>query len=184
MNMLIALGSAVIMILSIYGISNTGTRDPMRFAAAGVTGIGFLGAGSIIQNGFNIKGLTTAASIWVTMAIGMACGAGYFAIGILTTIITIICLSCFEKFEKKVSKKNSNIMIVVPLDTPVLSKILEVSEKMSITVKDLSSSIVVQNGNSYIRVVFRIACLDSKKIEEYVSVVGDELKPVQIKILQ
>ena len=117
------------------------------------------------------------------MAIGMACGAGYFAIGILTTIITIICLSCFEKFEKKVSKKNSNIMIVVPLDTPVLSKILEVSEKMSITVKDLSSSIVIQNGNSYIRVVFRIACLDSKKIEEYVSVVGDELKPVQIKIL-
>ena len=182
-HILIALGSAVIMILSIYGISNTGTRDPMRFAAAGVTGIGFLGAGSIIQNGFNIKGLTTAASIRVTMAIGMACGAGYFAIGILTTIITIICLSCFEKFEKKVSKKNSNIMIVVPLDTPVLSKILEVSEKMSITVKDLSSSIVVQNGNSYIRVVFRIACLDSKKIEEYVSVVGDELKPVQIKIL-
>lgn len=182
-HILIALGSAVIMILSIYGISNTGTRDPMRFAAAGVTGIGFLGAGSIIQNGFNIKGLTTAASIWVTMAIGMACGAGYFAIGILTTIITIICLSCFEKFEKKVSKKNSNIMIVVPLDTPVLSKILEVSEKMSITVKDLSSSIVNQNGVSYLRIVFRVACLDSNKVQQFVSEIGDELKPLQIKIL-
>ena len=69
-------------------------------------------------------------------------------------------------------KLNPKLQKTTPL-WYVLSKILEVSEKMSITVKDLSSSIVIQNGNSYIRVVFRIACLDSKKIEEYVSVVGD-----------
>ncbi len=182
-HILIALGSSVIMILSIYGISIGGTRDPMRFAAAGVTGIGFLGAGSIIQNGFNIKGLTTAASIWVTMAIGMACGAGYFVLAIIATGITMLCLSSFEKFEKRVSKKNSNIMVVVRSDTPVLSTIMEVSEKMSITVKDLSSSIVNQNGVSYLRIVFRVACLDSNKVQQFVSEIGDELKPLQIKIL-
>lgn len=182
-HILIGLGSSLIMILSVYGLSNGATRDPMRFAAAGVTGIGFLGAGSIIQNGFNVKGLTTAASIWVTMAIGMCCGEGYFVIAILTTIIALLCLTLFSKFELLASKRNSNVMVVVKEDVPVLSKILDISEKMNITIKDISSSMVRQNGNNYVRVVFKIACLEKEKINNYLSQVSIACNPIEVKIL-
>jgi len=182
-HILIGLGSSLIMILSVYGLSNGATRDPMRFAAAGVTGIGFLGAGSIIQNGFNVKGLTTAASIWVTMAIGMCCGEGYFVIASLTTVIAILCLTTFSKFELLASKKNSNVMIVVKDDVPVLSKILDISEKMNITIKDISSSMVRKDGNNYVRVVFKIACLEKEKINNYLSQVSIACEPIEVKIL-
>ena len=120
-HILISLGSALIMVISVYGVPGEATRDPMRLAAAGVTGMGFLGAGSIIKNGLNIKGLTTAASIWVTMAIGMASGAGYFVIGLITTLFTLICLASFTKLEKWVSRNKTNVVILASTNEPVLS---------------------------------------------------------------
>jgi putative Mg2+ transporter-C (MgtC) family protein len=182
-HMLIAIGSAVIMIISIYGIPDSASRDPMRLAAAGVTGIGFLGAGSIIQNGFNVKGLTTAASIWVTMSIGMASGAGYFLVATIATIFALICLSLFRKVEVFASRRNSNVLLVVDGSVPVLTKLLDVSEKMGITIKDISSSLIRENDKQMVRVVFKIACIDQDKINSYL----DELKvvftPIELKIL-
>jgi len=185
-HILISLGSALIMVLSIYGISNTGTRDPMRLAAAGVTGIGFLGAGSIIQNGFNVKGLTTAATIWVTMAIGMCCGSGYFVAAVLTTIIALLCLVTFRKLEIFASKKNCNVMLVVEEDVPVLAKLLDISEKLGITIKDISSSIVRQGTKTdkkYVRVVFKVASLNQEKINGYLDQLKLTFNPVELRVL-
>jgi len=182
-HILIALGSALIMIISIYGVGGTTTRDPMRFAAAGVTGMGFLGAGSIIQNGFNVKGLTTAASMWVTMAIGMCCGCGYFVIGSITTLITLLCLSSFVKLERIASKKNTNVLLVINEDTPVLAKVMDTADKMGISVKDISSSIVRKDGVNYLRVVFKIACLDSEKVDNYLNELRISLNPLELTIL-
>lgn len=82
-HILVCLGSALIMMLSIYGFKDFAHElnvriDPARLATAVITGVGFLGAGTILFTGKSITGLTTAASIWVVAAIGLASGAGFF----------------------------------------------------------------------------------------------------------
>ncbi len=84
---LIALGAALFTVVSISGFS--GAVDPSRVAAGIVTGIGFIGAGVIFRGHEGVSGLTTAASIWVTAAIGMAAGAGLYLIAVVVTAITI-----------------------------------------------------------------------------------------------
>jgi putative Mg2+ transporter-C (MgtC) family protein len=75
--------------------------DPSRIAAGVVTGIGFLGAGTIIRSQEGIRGLTTAASVWVSAAIGLAVGCGFISAALITTIIVYICLSPLKKVENK-----------------------------------------------------------------------------------
>lgn len=106
-HILVCVGSTLITILSIYGFAefvyepNVRT-DPARLTAQIVSGIGFLGAGTILRTGSTISGLTTAASLWVVAAIGIGVGTGsYFAAG-LTTLMVWVCLFLLNKFEKRV----------------------------------------------------------------------------------
>jgi putative Mg2+ transporter-C (MgtC) family protein len=98
-HLLVALGSALFTLVSAYGFSDfqygrgSGiTYDPTRIAAQIVTGIGFLGAGAIIRQGISIRGLTTAATLWIAAAIGLACGAGYYSAAVTTTAVVILAL--------------------------------------------------------------------------------------------
>ena len=98
-HLLVALGACLFTLLSAYGFHSflasgaTVVRaDPTRIAAQIVTGIGFLGAGAIIREGLSVRGLTTAGSLWVSAAIGMAAGAGWYVAAIGTTVITIVAL--------------------------------------------------------------------------------------------
>src|SRR5690348_6173891 len=98
-HLLVSLGSALFTIVSAYGFhaflasgDNIVRTDPSRIAAQIVTGIGFLGAGAIIREGMSIRGLTTAATLWVVAAIGMACGAGYYWPAAAGTALTIFAL--------------------------------------------------------------------------------------------
>jgi putative Mg2+ transporter-C (MgtC) family protein len=98
-HMLVAVGSALFTLVSAYGWSDfqfsqrSGiTYDPTRIAAQIVTGIGFLGAGAIIRQGLSVRGLTTAASLWVVAAIGIASGAGYYSAALITTILVLVSL--------------------------------------------------------------------------------------------
>ena len=95
-HMLVALGSALFTVLSIHGFVNdgraTGSIDPTRIAAQIVSGIGFLGAGAILKDGVVIRGLTTAASLWATSAVGMAAGAGEYVVGIVGAVIILTSL--------------------------------------------------------------------------------------------
>src|SRR5690348_4234522 len=95
-HLLVSLGSALFTIVSAYGYhaflssgDNIVRTDPTRIAAQIVTGIGFLGAGAIIREGLSVRGLTTAATLWVVAAIGMACGAGYYWPAAAATVLTI-----------------------------------------------------------------------------------------------
>ena len=98
-NILICLGAAVCTILSKY---MAGDGDSWtRVAAQVVSGVGFLGAGAIIQDRGGIQGLTTAATIWLVSSIGMACGAGYYVLAGLTTIIAMIVLVGVRAMEKR-----------------------------------------------------------------------------------
>jgi putative Mg2+ transporter-C (MgtC) family protein len=91
---LVAVGSAMFTVLSIYGFPSSAEQpvDPTRIAAQVVTGIGFLGAGAILKSGPNIHGLTTAASLWSVAAIGMAAGAGAWVVAGVGTAIVVFAL--------------------------------------------------------------------------------------------
>ncbi len=98
-HMLVAVGAALFTIVSAYAWADFQfstaegiTFDPTRIAAQVVTGIGFLGAGAIIRQGLSIRGLTTAASLWVVAAIGMASGAGYYSAAVITTVLVLVSL--------------------------------------------------------------------------------------------
>ncbi len=99
-HLLVALGSALFTIVSAFGFHDVLTHDPQvvvrldpsRIAAQIVSGIGFLGAGAIIRQGLSIRGLTTAATLWVVAAIGMAAGAGFYSVAVITTALALIAL--------------------------------------------------------------------------------------------
>ena len=98
-HLLVALGSALFTIVSAYGFdaflrsgASVVRADPTRIAAQIVTGIGFLGAGAIIRQGLSIRGLTTAATLWVVAAIGLAVGAGYYSGALITTAVVLFSL--------------------------------------------------------------------------------------------
>jgi len=98
-HMLVAVGAGLFTLVSAYGWQDfhfsqrSGvTYDPTRIAAQIVTGIGFLGAGAIIRHGLSVRGLTTAASLWVVAAIGVAAGAGYYSAAVITTVLVLFSL--------------------------------------------------------------------------------------------
>ncbi|MCF0244395.1 MAG: MgtC/SapB family protein [Bacteroidaceae bacterium] len=101
---LISVGATLAMLVSIYipqvymGLKN---GDPGRIAAQVVSGVGFLGAGAIIQSKGSIRGLTTAAGIWVTAMIGLAVGSGMYIISTIATALILFCLITLDKYEKK-----------------------------------------------------------------------------------
>ena len=86
---IVALGAALLMLISKFGFPESGGTDSARIAAQIVSGIGFLGAGMILVRRNTVSGLTTAAGIWTTSAVGMAIGAGMYVLGIATTIIVV-----------------------------------------------------------------------------------------------
>ena len=90
-HLLVAVGSALFTIVGAYGFGGIRT-DPTRIAAQVVTGIGFLGAGAIIRQGFSIRGLTTAATLWVVAAVGLASGAGYYSAAVISTGLVLLAL--------------------------------------------------------------------------------------------
>jgi putative Mg2+ transporter-C (MgtC) family protein len=98
-HMLVAVGAALFTLVSAYAwtdwhFSNASgvVYDPTRIAAQVVTGIGFLGAGAIIRQGLSVRGLTTAATLWVVAAIGMATGAGFYTAAVITTVLVLLSL--------------------------------------------------------------------------------------------
>ncbi|MFC1725496.1 MgtC/SapB family protein [candidate division KSB1 bacterium] len=106
-NILICLGSTVMMIVSIKvaEASSSPNADPARIAAQVVTGIGFLGAGTIIQSRGLVKGLTSAAVIWVIAGIGLVIGSGYYIFAAGVTLIAVIVLFLLGKIEKHLELK-------------------------------------------------------------------------------
>ncbi len=105
-HMLVGVGAALFTLVSAYGWSDfefsnrSGVVfDPTRIAAQIVTGIGFLGAGAIIRQGAAVRGLTTAASLWIVAAIGMAVGAGYYSAALIATGIVLVGLGPFRWLE-------------------------------------------------------------------------------------
>ena len=109
-QIIVCLGSCIFTILSIYGFSTAVSLypigDPSRVAAQIITGIGFIGAGTVLRQGLTVTGLTTASTLWIAAAIGMACGCGKLSIAVVSTILTIAILVLIRIFEVKIMPKN------------------------------------------------------------------------------
>ena len=115
-HILVSLGSCLIMLISykLYaGVQGLTNADPARLAAQVVSGIGFLGAGTIMKEGLTIKGLTTAASLWVVAGVGLAVGAGYYVGAVTTTILSVLALTYLPRFERLYGCGPSQVAIVV-----------------------------------------------------------------------
>ncbi len=105
-HMLVCAGSACFTVASVFGFDNLGTvRDPARLAAQIITGIGFLGAGTIFRTGSTVRGLTTASSIWITAAIGIVAGLGLALLAVFTTLLTWVALFFLKGFEARRARR-------------------------------------------------------------------------------
>ena len=140
-HILVSLGSCLIMLTSIYVFEVFQDRvmvDPSRIAASVVTGVGFLGAGTIMRFRASVIGLTTAASIWAVSAIGLAIGCGFYTAGYITAAIMLITLVIFGKLERTYLKKYiyKVLMVETESETDQLSKIRSVLSSYNVDTKD------------------------------------------------
>lgn len=109
-HILISIGATIVMLISIFipqTFTNFQNGDPGRIAAQVVSGIGFLGAGAILKFGADVKGLTTAASIWAMAALGLAIGAGMYIVGLIGVVVILFALTIMNLFEKRLFKERT-----------------------------------------------------------------------------
>jgi putative Mg2+ transporter-C (MgtC) family protein len=161
-HMLVSIGAALFTLVSAYGFSDfrfsnaSGiTYDPTRIAAQVVTGIGFLGAGAIIRQGLSVRGLTTAASLWVVAAIGIATGAGYYSAALITTVVVLVSLwplriIAFRLFERVRPGELRLEVELEPSQSP--SILLDPLEKRGVAVR----SFEVEDARDRRRVVLEV----------------------------
>lgn len=117
-HILVGLGAALFTLVSAYGFDDApGSRpDPTRVAAQIVTGIGFLGAGTIIRQGLTVRGLTTAAALWIVAAIGMAAGAGYYLGAAATTAVVLVALIGFRRLRPRLMSQLRTDLVLLELE--------------------------------------------------------------------
>ncbi len=138
-HFIVALGSALFMIISAEALFGGNYHDAARVAAQVVSGIGFIGAGVIIFQRNVIRGVTTAAGLWVAAAIGMACGDGMYAVAIAATLLTILCLEMMHFINLLVSEKVVDITLLPPAGYDPL-KLPGELQKMKINVENFAVS--------------------------------------------
>jgi len=141
-HILVCLGSTIVMLVSLFIFSEFSGEvnvDPGRIPAQVVSGIGFLGAGTIIIEGANVKGLTTAASLWTVSAIGLAIGVGFYYGAILATFLILLTLIAFNKLESFILKKHhlQPLILTVKDEPGQLGKVGSCLGEMNISIKDV-----------------------------------------------
>jgi putative Mg2+ transporter-C (MgtC) family protein len=156
---LVGMSSCLLMIASAFGFADIlGTPgvglDPSRIAAQIVTGIGFLGAGTIIAHGESVRGLTTAASIWTVAALGIAVGGGMYRAAILGTALTLILLLVLRPIERRLDKRWHKQTIIALYDPKIVSPevVLVALRHINISITGLSVEAQRDSGKDQIEV--------------------------------
>jgi putative Mg2+ transporter-C (MgtC) family protein len=139
-HILVCVGSTLIMVVSAYAFPEFGlARDPARLAAQVVSGIGFLGAGTIMREGANIRGLTTAASLWVVAGIGLAVGSGFYIPAVITAVLAVGTLTLLDKAERNIVTSKTLIIEFRIVDQPgQLGAIAVVLGKLHFSIRDVN----------------------------------------------
>ncbi|TCO74533.1 MgtC/SapB family protein [Marinisporobacter balticus] len=160
-HILVTIGAALVMLISMYGFDGLGENgsggEPARLAAQVVSGIGFLGAGTILRQGNSIHGLTTAASLWVCGCIGLAIGNGYYLGGLITAGIVLFSLISLGFFEKSVFKNKYKTLHVICAERPgLIGEIGTLLGKNSITIKDIKMEPFEEDVDLHIDITIKI----------------------------
>lgn len=182
-HLLVALGSCLFMILSIYGFDFMLGRDhvsfdPSRIAAQVVTGIGFIGAGTIILQKQVVRGLTTAAGLWVTAAIGLACGNGMYWVALITTVIVLVSLGLINVYLPYFSQKEHTVTFLVE-DYTILTKVMENLRREKITVLNYEMHKDAEENNGKMLVSLEIRMKRYNNIKE-ISAILKNFEKVEI----
>lgn len=158
-HMLVCMGSALVAVISIHFDKAHGS-DPSRIMSNIVTGIGFLGAGTIIRQGSVVRGLTTAASLWVVAAVGMTAGLGglFYFLALFATIITYLTLTLVNRIEDSLLSKRQFREVVIETHSkgPILEAILTQLDPLGVTIRSLSREFFGDDGGRRLRVGIRI----------------------------
>lgn len=136
-HILLTMGSALIMMLSIDAFSPSPSGDPARLAAQVVSGIGFLCAGTIMRTSGSVHGLTTAASLWVCGGIGLAIGSGYYLGALIATLLTMVTLAILFMVQAKYFTKQQLILTVHMQQHDRLSQLLALFQHRALEVYDV-----------------------------------------------
>jgi putative Mg2+ transporter-C (MgtC) family protein len=181
-HLLVSLGSALFTIVGAYGFhafldsgANVVRADPTRIAAQIVTGIGFLGAGAIIRQGLSVRGLTTAATLWVVAAVGLASGAGYYSAAVMSTAIVLLALWPLRILAYRILVRfrpddGRRLLVALPAGQPP-GHVLDEIEKTGARIESLEVSqegdrrrleldVVLPRDTPAARIVARIADLE------------------------
>ncbi|MDQ0352387.1 putative Mg2+ transporter-C (MgtC) family protein [Alkalibacillus filiformis] len=157
-HILVGVGACVMMLLSVYGFQPYITDhytirfDPARIPSYVISGIGFLGAGTILVHGMTIRGLTTAASIWTVAGLGLVIGAGMYALAILATLVVLLSLIFLNSFEKLFTKQKTNNWVNLQVTQDVhLGEVLNIFDEFDLLIKrmEIESEDILQR-NVYI----------------------------------
>ena len=184
-HLLVGVGSCLMMLLSLYGFApylndHENIRfDPARIPSYVISGIGFLGAGTILVKGATIKGLTTAASIWVVAGLGLIVGVGMFAPAILTTVVVLLSLIFLNKFETLVlNRSKKQYFHIFVNEGRSLISIIDVFESKKVKILNIS----LRYAKSKKRDVFRYTIeADIKRNEDKISVFEELAKMEQVE---
>ncbi len=170
-HMLVCIGAALVMIISqfIYENHMPGANDPARLGAQVISGIGFLGAGTIIRERFSVKGLTTAATLWAVACIGLAIGSGYYLIAVITTIVIFLSLIIFRKLEHllKVKSNAGKVKITAKYSQSIERDMREELSEMGYSVSKMKFS--KSNDMSTVMLIYDVSCPDNKNSWERLS---------------
>ncbi len=162
---LVCLGSALFTLVSAQGFASVGavSRDPARIAAQIVTGVGFLGAGTIMHEGLNVRGLTTAASLWTTAGIGMAAGSGMVAGAITATVLVQIVLVVMVKVEKRFFPHEEAVLRLKAIDRPgLLGEVATEVGRLGLNI--VATEINVDREDATVRIEMNIGHINSKYV--------------------
>jgi putative Mg2+ transporter-C (MgtC) family protein len=176
-HMILVIGATLAMVLSVnlgYLFARPGTpADPARLAAQVISGIGFLGAGAILRYGFNVKGLTTATSLWTMAIVGMAVGAGYYLIGVVTTALMLVVLGLLNIIENRFVRTSVTrfITIQASYQQGVVKAIREDVHEFADELVSFSIQKHVKNNRIRIQIVARIS--RDQELEELVEAISD-----------
>ena len=188
-HLLVGVGSCIIMIISIYGfpkIIQDGVlfdRDVARLAAQVVAGVGFLGAGAIIHRNSGVRGLTTAGTIWVAMAIGLACGSMNFILASFTTLVILVVLIFFRKVEAKISERNPTITIISNANNDALSKVMIIARDVDCSIQGINTSLIEDSGTDQIEITFQAVFNNPNMVNVFISRIEQEIKPESVQVL-
>ena len=138
-HMLVCVGACMIMLTNQYIYQVFGTGDPVRMGAQVVSGIGFLGAGTImVTKHSQIKGLTTAAGLWATAAVGLAAGIGFYEAALMGTVVIVLTLTVLSILDSKMHKKTRCFEVYVELEPEVsLGMFLDSVRSKGIAIEDI-----------------------------------------------